>query len=218
MRFNLPIIDLIEWVGRLLWRRKTHSHHLPYSLLHTWPAGLEGYLHLVEREVKAGEPRAIATFLFRRKRFNGYAKSALPTDIYIELKRSKLPGHTHTLIVLEADHVVKEGAFKALPLHYGEYVWLQPRAIKSTARRRVLVQRLPLINRWEERDRTAVLICFALAYELLASPHGVKWADVVAREERLLMSSDRPSEVHPPLKDGQVSGYLIDKEPRKWDS
>lgn len=217
MQFNRPILDLLEWINRLIFRREKHTSHLLYTRLQTWP-GLEGYLHLIERAVKPGEPRAIATFLFRRKRFNGYAKTALPTDVYFDLKRSKIQGRSHTLIIAEADHTGKSGGFKALPLHYGEYAWVQPKGVRSTARRRVLVGRLPSINHWEERDRTAVLIAFAVAYELLHSPKGVEWGAVIAREERLLMTVDRDQEKPPPLRDGKVSGWIVDKKPRKWDS
>jgi hypothetical protein len=105
------LIDIFDWVRRLVFSRKNRAISKPYERLESW-RGSAGVLHKVRRDT----PRAVDTYVFTPLR-SGNSKAATPKDIHICLDHlDVLPGqrtrtrrtYTHRITVLLASHWPQE--------------------------------------------------------------------------------------------------------------
>lgn len=111
MKIDRILIDIFDWVRRLVFSRRDRAVSKPYERLESWRGSL-GVLHKVRRDT----PRAVDTYIFSPLRTGG-PKSSPPKDIHICLDHlGALSGqqaqrhqpHTHRVTVLLASHWPQE--------------------------------------------------------------------------------------------------------------
>ena len=124
MKVDRILIDIFDWVRRLVWSREEKSTTKPYKRLESW-RGTLGVLHRVERDT----PRAVATFIFSPYRHNGY-RIPNPQDIHFCLdflskpkRATKTPiTDTHRITILIASHWPDErGEYDSSLLYVGDW-------------------------------------------------------------------------------------------------
>lgn len=208
MKFDFAVLDLLNWIRRWIWNSPRGKSRL-YQQIKRW-SGLLGNLHLIERDRLPGEPAAIATFVWFPKRDRA---GRLPLDLYLEIRRSRIAGYSHELAIVEAEHTVfQEGFFRARPVFDGVYNWVDRRG-RSTKRRNFLISQFEIINQFEQRDRDAVLIAFAVVRRK-CQQHSVNWGEAIAEESSLILGSrfsvkEGMGDTEK-LKDGSVKGIILD--------
>lgn len=125
MKIDRILIDIFDWVRRLVFSRKNQAVSKPYERLESWRGSL-GVLHRVKRDT----PRAVDTYIFSPFR-GGSRKAASPKDVHICLDHlGALPGqrplprqaYTHRITVLLASHWPQEdGSYNTSVLYSGSW-------------------------------------------------------------------------------------------------
>lgn len=121
MKIDRFLLDIFDWLRRLIFSRKNRNSSKPYERLESW-RGYEGVLHKVRRDT----PSAVDTYVFSPFRHHN-AKNTVPHDIHICLDHlSAISGqsgrtsssYTHRVTVLLASHWPREdGTYDATVLY-----------------------------------------------------------------------------------------------------
>lgn len=204
-----PIKSLISWLEAVLKFKKNQEKRQPYRRIKLWE-GTEGNLHLIERDAE----NSVATFVWLPRRDRRF----IPNDLWFDLQRSRL---VYTIVIVECPHLsIEMDTPHAMLVYEGQ---IKPTmTARNTKRRMALVAKFSLINQFEARDRTAVLILFGVAQRRLFQSE-VDWANAIAQEVALVVgqggsgepqnqkgNGGEPQKNAVPLSQDSVRGVILD--------
>ncbi len=125
MKLDRLVLDIFDWVRRLIWHRKGEVKQKPYAVLQTW-RGTLGVLNKIERDT----PRAIATYTFMPFRYHKPKEEMIDTHVFLDTlslpsgKSSKRTTRkfTHRITIIKASHWVRpDTSYEADPIYMKEW-------------------------------------------------------------------------------------------------
>jgi hypothetical protein len=141
MQLNQILLDILDWIRRVLWSKKLSTKKKPYAVIDTFD-GVYGQLKLVERDT----PRAVMTYIFTPRPVIKGNKVYNQKDYHICLdylglldnqvvidpksrekkaRRIKYGEPSHSITVLEASRWVdKDGNYKSNIIYHKLYDFL----------------------------------------------------------------------------------------------